>query len=644
MIKNFFGKIFKRNYSLAQIQNLKSPTPIYNNWKVLKAVKEGYKSNVSVYRAVNLIVKNLTAIPWSVKNEADVLPDHHLSKLFNFPNPSISNNDLWELFYSWLELAGNAYGLKIKVDNRTEEIWPISPDRLQPMQGVNIEEWIVGYMLDKGNKRTQREFDPSEILHLKFFNPANPFLGIAPLQAAAKTVDVDNDQLSWMKSTMQNMGVPSGVFTFERPFESLNDADAISKVLNKKYGGKDNARKLAVLGGNAKYHRTSLTPQESDFSKSRKDNRNEIFIAFGIPPQLGGSQESSTYNNFEVSILIFWFSTLIPILDDIKAGLNFSFKEELLPGEKICYDLSGVQAIRKAMLDRAETAEKLFKMGVPFEQVNRIFEFGVEEFDGWEKSYVNLRGGSTLEDAEDIDSRSLFTLVEHRSIPEDEMEKESIKQSKKIKKLLSIQEKLIFSAIDKGDGFDAEKIIDSTLDEWKEKYTKLFIDTGVEFGKKIVVEKRQIEDPLTLAIEVYLEEEVIVLTELSLINKTTSELITKHVSEGLQEGYSTAEIQQAILDSGTFSEARALRLARTITGNAANVGQLLGAQQTGANKKTWITAGFDVRDTHAALEGITIDINDTFNVGGFPGRYPLDNRLPPGERCNCRCSLSYSIE
>ena len=644
MIKNFLGRIFKRNYSLAQVQNLRSPTPIYTNWKLFKAVKEGYKSNVSVYRAVNLIVKNLTSVPWSVKEDAETLTEHHLTKLFNFPNQSISNNDLWELFYSWLELAGNAYGLKIKIDGRTEELWPISPDRLAPMQGVNIEEWIVGYMLDKNNKKTKREFDPSEILHLKFFNPANPYLGIAPLQAAAKTVDVDNDQLDWMKSTMQNMGVPSGVFTFERPFESLDDADAISKVLNKKYSGKQNAKKLAVLGGNAKYHRTSLTPIESDFSGSRKDNRNEIFIAFGIPPQLGGSQESSTYNNFEVSILIFWFSTLIPILDDIKAGLNFSFKEELLPGEKICYDLSGVQAIRKAMLDRAETAEKLFKMGVPFEQVNRIFEFGVEEFEGWEKSYVNLRGGNTLEDPEELDSRSLLTLVEYRSTTEEEIEKTAIKQSKKIKKLLSVQEKLIFEAINKDEGLDSEIILDGTLDKWKEEYTKLFIDTGVEFGKKIVVEERQAEDPLTKAIKTYLEEEVVVLTELSFINKTTSDLITKHVLEGVQEGYSSSEIQQAISDSGIFSDIRALRLSRTITGNAANLGQLLGAQQTGANKKTWITAGFDVRDTHAALEGVTVDINSTFNVGGFPGRYPLDNRLPPGERVNCRCSLSYSIE
>lgn len=58
--------------------------------------------------------------------------------------------------------------------------------------------------------------------------------------------------------------------------------------------------------------------------------------------------------------------------------------------------------------------------------------------------------------------------------------------------------------------------------------------------------------------------------------------------------------------------------------------------------KTWHTALDErVRLTHMELEGVTIPIDDYFNVGGFLGKYPLDMALPIEETANCRCSVSY---
>jgi len=58
--------------------------------------------------------------------------------------------------------------------------------------------------------------------------------------------------------------------------------------------------------------------------------------------------------------------------------------------------------------------------------------------------------------------------------------------------------------------------------------------------------------------------------------------------------------------------------------------------------KTWHTALDErVRLTHMELEGVTIPIDDYFNVGGFLGKYPLYMALPIEETANCRCSVSY---
>ena len=135
-----------------------------------------------------------------------------------------------------------------------------------------------------------------------------------------------------------------------------------------------------------------------------------------------------------------------------------------------------------------------------------------------------------------------------------------------------------------------------------------------------------------------------VLRQISEISETSASIVLSYVNEGLKEGWAIAEIQQAIVDSGAFEPTRALMLSRTISGNAANAGQYKGAQLTGATHKTWITAGSAVRKSHKKLNNTTIPVNDLFKVGGHSAYFPLDNRLPPGERVNCRCTLSYEIQ
>ncbi len=395
-----------RNMANADAYQISSGQPVYSTFTVAKAVKDGYKINPTVYRAVQLKTKAAASVSWMVYNEdREPLPEHHLSKMFKFPNPFISRQDVFELIFSWLELAGNAYLKKVQGGGQTAELWPISPDRLYPLPSKSLDEWLLGYVTGPNKKKV--EYEPHEIIHLKYFNPANPLLGIGPLQAVAKTVDVDIDQQDWNKSAMKNRGVLDGIVSFDRTFRDQDEADVITERLNETGAGPKNARRLRAVGSNAKYVRTALTPVEMDFTNSRKENRNEIFITLGVPPQYAGAQESSTYNNYLVSQLVFWGGAVIPNLDDVKDTFNFSFREELKENESINYDTTHIQAMLRAMDDRTKIAKRMFNMGVPYSQINKIFELGVEAFDGWEKSYVSTAGeGATPTDAEEVPDAS----------------------------------------------------------------------------------------------------------------------------------------------------------------------------------------------------------------------------------------------
>jgi len=386
----------KRNYAISDVWETKLGQPVYSKISVQNAVKEGYSINPTVNRCVFLITKAVCGIPWVVQNEeGEDLYDHPLSVLMANPNPTISVDDMTELVTSWIELTGNAYLLKVKGGGYTTELWPISPDRLAPIPSKEMTEWVKGYSLDNSRRV---DYEPEEIIHLKLFNPADPLIGISPLQAVSKWVDVDNDMTDFNKAAMQNRAVIDGILTFEREFTSQDQANAIAERVNETYGGPSNARRMKIIGSNAKYQRTALTPVELDFATSRKANREAIAMAFGVPIVYLGDTQASTYSNFQASELIFYIQTVIPLLDDMKDAYNFSFRDELNPGEYLNYDIMNVPAMREALFTKAQTAKIFHSMGVPMSEVNRIFEFGIEEYDGWDESHVS--GSSNSQEGE----------------------------------------------------------------------------------------------------------------------------------------------------------------------------------------------------------------------------------------------------
>lgn len=670
------GSFFKRNLSFSNMFIARMGQPQWNNWTIAKAVKDGYKENTYVYRSVTLVAKSGASVPWAVVKDGERQDDHHLTKLLQHPNPWISRQDMFELFLSWLELSGNATALKVGAGEdaktgfmkETTELWPVSPDRLKPVLSKNIQEWIQGYALDMDKKPT---YLPGRILHFKYMDPANPFMGIGPLQPLSKTVDIDNEQKNWNKAAMENGGVLDGVFSFKREFKNQTEADAASERINERYA---KGRRIGVIGAEAKYERTGSTPQEMDFTKTREGNRDEIFIGYGIPPVYAGSQSSSTYNNFTTSELIFWFQKEIPILEDLKDTFNFSFANELEKGEEITYFLGGIDAIRRAWLERAKTARLLYAMGVPFEKINDVFNFNIEEFEGWGISYpggkiVTPGNGetrsATLETNaadDDHETTAESPLLSNRNI-EDEVEARenfAVAHSEDIRTLLDEQQKIIFKAIDDSvDEYDRIHEINAGIllaDTWSTEWVPVYVNITRSYAliaaNQIIVEKRQ-DDGMIDAIEKYLEDEAVVLKELKLIETSTVKDVMDQVRNALAEGMNANQLQQAIIDAGIFSPdppkepARALMLSRTITGTAGSMGQFISARETGATHKKWRDSGFEVRDEHVERNREpAVGLNARFSpkFGAIEGpRYPLDPQMPVGDRVNCRCSMSFEI-
>jgi len=362
-----------------------SGMPIYPELTVKKATREGYKLSVYVYRAVRTIVQAASGIPWYVERNGEPVENHPFTQTWSHPNREFSGQDNMEFLIAHLKLVGNALIQPVMVGGKPKEFWVCMPDMVKPIPSKIAGQWLEGWEVQGIEGRIEK-VPPEQFIHFMQFDPGNPYWGIGDLQAAARTVDTDNEAQDTQKVQLQNRNVPPGVFQFD---QSLNDEqfEEASKRVREKFLQKSKRGEPWVLGGGYKWQQMSLTPKEMDYLASRVQNLRAIAGAFGLSPYFLGEADQ-TYANAAEARKALYEDCIIPLLDDIKSTLNLRIAPMYGNDITIVYDLSKVAALREDFGKKTEQAKSLWAMGVPFEQINTKLALGFEEFDGWDNSYL----------------------------------------------------------------------------------------------------------------------------------------------------------------------------------------------------------------------------------------------------------------
>jgi hypothetical protein len=127
-------------------------------------------------------------------------------------------------------------------------------------------------------------------------------------------------------------------------------------------------------------------------------------------------------------------------------------------------------------------------------------------------------------------------------------------------------------------------------------------------------------------------------------------LVFAEITDGVNAGESISEIAVRIENvlTSTASErwtnrARVIAITETTRayGAATVAAGLEQSRITGRLlQKRWRTEHDDrVRGSHRAVDGVTLPLYQSFNVGGFPMLFPGDPQGPADEVVNCRCDM-----
>ena len=105
-MKNWFRKTSKKNKSTPRLRRLLPQwSQEFSGEKSYYALcEEGYQQNVIVYRAVNLIAKNLAGVPWLLQEDSAHSQESYAAcwPLMHNPNPLQARADFMESLFSSL--------------------------------------------------------------------------------------------------------------------------------------------------------------------------------------------------------------------------------------------------------------------------------------------------------------------------------------------------------------------------------------------------------------------------------------------------------------------------------------------------------------------------------------------------------------
>lgn len=361
------GKLLRPDYQTAWVG---LGGPVWSSRSLAKLTREGFCQNVIAYRCITTVAECAAATPFVLFKGDKRMTTHPLLDILKTPNPLQSGLSLMEAFYGHYQIAGNAYmELVENAANEVGELYVLRPDRMSIIAGAG--GWPARYEYKLGSKKHSFPVDQktglSDILHLKTFNPQDDHYGLSSLEPAAMSIDIHNAAGGWNKALMDNAARPSGALVFE-PAEgnpgTLSDEQftRLKQELEENYQGSINAGRPFLLEGGLKWQQMGLTPHDMEFIETKNVAAREIALAFGVPPMILGIPGDNTYANYAEANRALWRLTLLPLLEQMCAGLNNWLVPRFGRDLRLDYDRDAIPALaheRDALWQRLGETEFL---------------------------------------------------------------------------------------------------------------------------------------------------------------------------------------------------------------------------------------------------------------------------------------------
>lgn len=629
-----------------------------------KGVSQPMKDSSVVFTCISKISSSLPqAVLKFYRGEDDIESTNPIVSLFDRPNPSTNQAMFFEHSTMFFSLYGEVFWYIVKSAGQVtgSRNLPAEFSVLDPrlMKEVIKSSKLVGWLY---NNKVALDLD--EVLHIKFPNPYSALRGLSPIDSIR--ADMDQDYLAgrYGKQFFVNGAAPSTVFTTHEEDESTDEQrKVLLKQWNALHQGVSNSHKAAILNAGMDIKTVGLTQEQMAYVESRKYSAQRIMGAFGVPPAVGGDWDAANYSNAVVAKQIFWHETLMNYIRRYENMINSFIVYPYDKSIRCKFDLSEVSELQKDGKEVADLIKSYASIGVPVNVLLEKYRLPFGNIEGLDVGYINMSnipvGSDPYAENTSAPAKEVQIDEEYTKILDDSIEKGYENNfirlrtkhervfNKELGKYWFKQRSKIVSRLlgKKSDNMLSVSVLLEMIDIWKQEninlekrfngfYENLIKDAGISALTNIGQDTQGFQiDPNIITKRINI---------LKGINNTTSNMVKNIITAGVEKGVSVNEIADNIKKMySTITKTRAMNIARTETGSAINAQQTETYKSKGVKKKKW---GGGTRDSHSAVSGTIVGINEKFSVGSDSLEFPGDPSGSAKECCNCTCYISPHID
>ncbi|MEZ5841419.1 MAG: phage portal protein [Hyphomicrobiales bacterium] len=340
--------------------------PVWTPRDYAALAREGYAANPVVYRSVRMIAEAVGSLPWLMYERDREIERHPLLDLLARPNPREAGAGFLEAVCGHLLVAGNAFVEAVTEGDGVTELYALRPDRMKVVPGT--DGWPEAYEYTVAGRTVRYDVGdaaPAPILHLALFHPLDDHYGLAPIEAAATSLDVHNASAVWNKALLDNSARPSGALVYAAKDGSNLSEDQFERLkheLEAGFSGSANAGRPLLLEGGLDWKTIALSPHDMDFVELKNAAAREIALAFGVPPMLLGIPGDNTFANYQEANRAFWRGTVLPLAGRLAAAFGAWLTPAFGAGFRLAFDADASEALaadREALWSRVQAADFL---------------------------------------------------------------------------------------------------------------------------------------------------------------------------------------------------------------------------------------------------------------------------------------------
>lgn len=607
--------------------------------------EEIYRTQPAVRTVVAFLGRNVASLGLKVYEKVSATDrraagDHPLAILLRQPNAFTTTYRLINDLVCDYALYDRAYWAKVEAPDGRLLLQRIPPKWVK-LIGAN---WVRPDGFEVAGSGPPVKFPRDQIVYFHGYDPTDVQGGVSAIESLRQTLSEEDHANRYRAKFWQNSARVSGVL--QRPPEASgrNWSNEARKRFKEDWqatftGDGPNVGGTPVLEDGMEFVPLSHSARDAQYVEARKLTNEEVANAYHIPPPMVGQLDNATYSNITEQHKQLYQDTLGPWLTQIQQEIWLQLLGEFEQDEaarlRFYVEFNLSEKLRGSFEERAQSIQSA--VGAPWLTRNEARALDNRpQIDGGDGlvTPLNVLIGGQASATDSAPPPKALDVPHVKAQPQaSQFGPPRVTYVAKHREVLEAyfarQERSVLARLGAKAG-PADEVF--ARDRWDQEL----------FDDLLPLAYLTADDYARYTAEAYGTGGVTVELMggwLQRSSRVAAASINGGVFDELNGALAAGDAPGAARDVYAKAQSMVVPLwAQTRTTTCANFGATEAAKQGGLRQKVWQVTSSNPRRSHAAMNGQTVSVDETFSNGA---KWPGDPSLPAEEVANCSCEVTF---